>query len=69
MAPIKITLSEKNGALNVLITGYPGFSAESVGKNKFESKQAGLTFEFNESLNGFDMTVPGGQKIPFTKEK
>jgi hypothetical protein len=42
MAPIKITLSEKNGALNVLITGYPSFSAE-VGKNKFESKQAGLT--------------------------
>nr|WP_309760243.1 M1 family metallopeptidase [Flavobacterium sp.] len=69
MAPIKIALSEKNGALNVLITGYPGFSAESVGKNKFESKQAGLTFEFNESLSGFEMLVPDGKKIPFTRDK
>jgi hypothetical protein len=50
---IKITLSEKTVPLNVLITGYPSFSAESVGKKKFESKQAGLTFEFNESLSGF----------------
>ncbi|OUD35454.1 M1 family metallopeptidase [Flavobacterium sp. FPG59] len=69
MAPLKITFSEKNGALNALITNYPSFSVENIGKNAFESKQAGLKFEFNESLNGFDMTVPGGQKIPFTRDK
>ncbi len=69
MAPIKITFSEKNGALNVLITNYPSFTVEPIGKNSFESKLAGLKFEFNGSLNGFDMTIPEGQKIPFTKDK
>ncbi|MGZ9676054.1 M1 family metallopeptidase [Flavobacterium sp. GNP001] len=69
MAPLKITFTEKNGVLNALITGYPSFSVEPIGKNKFESKLAGLTFEFNDSLNGFEMLVPDGQKIPFTKEK
>ena len=58
MAPIKITFSEKNGTLNALITNYPSFSLEPAGKNKFESKQAGLTFEFNESLSGFEMLIP-----------
>jgi hypothetical protein len=42
---------------------------EPTGKNSFESKQAGLKFEFNDNLNGFDMTVPEGQKIPFTRDK
>ncbi|CAH0335633.1 hypothetical protein FVB9288_01281 [Flavobacterium sp. CECT 9288] len=69
MAPLKIIFSEKNGALSAMITNYPSFSVENIGKNTFESKQAGLKFEFNESLNGFDMTVPGGQKIPFTRDK
>ena len=69
MAPLKITFTEKNGALNVLITNYPSFSVEPIGKNIFESKQAGLKFEFNDSLNGFEMLTPDGQKIPFTKDK
>ena len=69
MAPLKITFSEKNGVLNVLITNYPSFSVESIGKNTFESKLAGLKFEFNDSLNGFEMLTPDGQKIPFTKDK
>ncbi|MBG6062071.1 hypothetical protein IWX83_001867 [Flavobacterium sp. CG_9.1] len=69
MAPLKITFSEKNGVLNVLITNYPSFSVEPIGKNTFESKLAGLKFEFNDSLNGFEMLTPDGQKIPFTKDK
>jgi hypothetical protein len=40
--PIKITLSEKNGALNVLITGYPSFSAESVGKTNLNQNKLDL---------------------------
>jgi hypothetical protein len=40
MAPIKITLSEKNGALNVLITGK--FSAESVGKTNLNQNKLDL---------------------------
>jgi hypothetical protein len=51
--------------LNVLITGYPSFFSR-IWQNKFESKQAGLTFEFNES---FEMLVPDGKKIPFTRDK
>ncbi|MEC5166665.1 hypothetical protein RCH18_002412 [Flavobacterium sp. PL11] len=69
MAPIKITFSEKNNSLNVAIPNYPNFSVESIGKNKFESKQAGLVFEFNDSLNGFSMLIPEGQKIEFTRDK
>jgi hypothetical protein len=38
---------EKTVPLNVLI-GYPSF--QQNWQNKFESKQAGPTFEFNESL-------------------
>lgn len=68
-APLKITFSEKRGALNVAIVGYPNFSVQSIGNKTFESKQAGLKFEFNDSLNGFNMLTSEGQKIPFTKDK
>jgi hypothetical protein len=68
-APIKITFSEKNSVLNVLITDYPSFSVENTGKNKFESKLAGLKFEFNDALDGFEMLIPEGQKIAFTRDK
>jgi hypothetical protein len=68
-APIKIVFSEKNGVLNVLITDYPSFSVESIGKDLFESKRAGLKFQFNDSKTGFDMIIGDTQKIPFTKEK
>lgn len=68
-APIKITFSEKNSVLNVAITDYPEFSVEPVGKDLFESKRAGLKFQFNEDKNGFDMIISDNQKIPFTKDK
>jgi hypothetical protein len=56
MAPIKITFL-KNAALNVLITHIQVFLSENIGKNKFESKQAGLQFEFNDNLDGFEMLI------------
>ncbi|NGY37087.1 M1 family metallopeptidase [Flavobacterium sp. XN-5] len=68
-APIKIVFSEKNGVLNVLITDYPSFSVEPIGKNLFESKRAGLKFQFNDSQTGFEMIIGDTQKIPFTKDK
>lgn len=67
-APIKITFTEKHSALNVKITDYPDFNVVPVGKDTFESKQAGVTFQFNEAKNGMDMILSDGQKIPFTKE-
>lgn len=67
-APIKITFTEKHSALNVKITDYPDFTVVPVGKDTFESKQAGVTFQFNEAKNAMDMILSDGQKIPFTKE-
>ena len=71
-APLKITLTEKNSALNVGISGYPSFTATPVTgeANTFEAPAAGLKFKFNEAKTGFDMVITGnGQVIPFTKEK
>nr|WP_243694612.1 M1 family metallopeptidase [Flavobacterium psychrotolerans] len=65
--PIKIIFTENNGLLSVAITGYPEFIVMPIGKDTFESKQAGLKFQFNESKKGFDMLLTDGQKIPFTK--
>jgi hypothetical protein len=66
--PTKIVFSEKNNVLNVEMTDYPKFTVERIAKDTFESKLAGLKFEFNESRNGINMILPDGQKIPFTKE-
>lgn len=66
--PTKIVFSEKNNVLNVEMTDYPKFTVERIAKDTFESKQAGLKFEFNETRNGMNMILPDGQKIPFTKE-
>ncbi|WP_366187536.1 M1 family metallopeptidase [Flavobacterium ovatum] len=68
-APIKIVMTEKANTISVDITGYPKFTLASVGKDLFESKAAGLKFQFNEKLSGFDMILNDGQKIPFTKDK
>ncbi len=67
-APIKIVITEKNYALTVEITNYPKFAMEPIGKDLFESKRAGLKFQFNENQTSFDMILNNGQKIPFTKE-
>ena len=67
--PTKIVFSEKNNILNVTMTDYPKFIVERIAKDTFESKQAGLKFEFNESKNGLKMILPDGQKIPFIKEE
>jgi hypothetical protein len=68
-APIKIVMTEKSNSINVDITGYPKFTITPLGKDLFESKAAGLKFQFNEKLSGFDMILNDGQKITFTKDK
>jgi hypothetical protein len=42
---------------------------EPIGKDLFESKRAGLKFQFNEAKSGFEMIVNGAQKLQFTKDK
>ena len=66
---IKIVFSKKMGIINVEITDYPKFKVEPIAKDTFESKEAGLKFEFYETKNGFNMILSDGQKIPFTREK
>jgi hypothetical protein len=68
-APMKITFSEKNSVLAAEITNYPKFTLESIGKDLFESKRAGLKFQFNEDKTAFEMIISDGQRIPFTKDK
>ncbi|WP_026715484.1 M1 family metallopeptidase [Flavobacterium daejeonense] len=67
--PFKITISEKNTLLNVDIPDYSDFSVESIGKDEFESKRAGLKFKFKDDKSGFDMIVGADRIIPFTKDK
>ena len=68
-APMKITFSEKNSTLSAEITNYPKFNLEPIGKDLFESKRAGLKFQFNSDKSGFEMLISDGQKILFTKDK
>lgn len=67
-SPTKIVFAKKRGVINVEITNYPKFNVNLIGKDLFESKEAGLKFQFNEAKNGFDMILDDGKKIPFTKE-
>lgn len=67
--PIKVVVTEKNTLLSVKITDYPEFSVKPIGKDFFESKRAGLKFQFNEDKSGFDMIIGESQKISFTRDK
>lgn len=66
--PIKVIFTKKMGVINVEITDYPKFKVELVAKDTFESNQAGVRFEFNETKSGFNMILNNEQKIPFTRE-
>jgi hypothetical protein len=67
-APLKIEFTEKNSVLFAEITNYPKFGLTPAGKDTFESKEAGVTFQFNEAKNGLDMIISADQKIPFTRD-
>ncbi|WP_264563916.1 M1 family metallopeptidase [Flavobacterium sp. N3904] len=67
-APLKIEFTEKNSVLFAEITNYPKFSLTPIGKDTFESKEAGVTFQFNEAKTGFDMIISADKKIPFTRD-
>ena len=68
MVPVKITFTDNNSQLMVEITNYPQIAVENIGKDTFESKEAGLKFEFNEAKTELNMILNDGQKVPFTKE-
>ena len=67
-APLKIEMTEKNSVLFAEITDYPKFSLTPIGKDLFESKEAGVKFQFNEAKNGFEMIISDNQKLPFTRD-
>jgi hypothetical protein len=67
-SPLKFSLTEKNDILNMEIAGYPKFKLTPSGKNKFESKRAGVQLEFNDTQSNVDLLLGDGRKIPFTKQ-
>jgi hypothetical protein len=68
MIPVKITFTDNNSQLMVEITNYPQIAVENIGKDSFESKEAGLKFEFNESKTELNMILNDGQKVLFEKD-
>jgi hypothetical protein len=68
-SPIKIVFLKKRGVVFVEITDYPMFKVQLLEKDIFESKEAGLRFEFYETKTGFTMILKDGRKIPFLREK
>ncbi len=69
MNSLKIEFLKKRGNVLVEITNYPMFKVELIEKDIFQSKEAGLRFEFDGTKNGFNMILNDGRKIPFTREK
>ncbi|HSD07053.1 M1 family metallopeptidase [Flavobacterium sp.] len=67
-APLKIEITEKNSVLFAEISNYPKFSLAQIDKDKFESKEAGVTLQFNEAKNAFEMTISSNQKLSFTRD-
>jgi hypothetical protein len=49
-------------AASAEITTIQNFTVESIGKDLFESKRAGLKFQFNEDKTAFEMIISDGQK-------
>ena len=68
-SPLKVIFAKKRGVVIVEMADYPDFLVEFVGDNTFKTKEVDVKFKFNESKNGFDLIMPDGQKIPFTREK
>jgi hypothetical protein len=60
--------SLKRGMVYVETADYPKFTIEYIGDNKFESKLAGLTFQFAEDKNSFDLIWQDGNKINYTRD-
>ena len=67
--PIKIVFTKKTGVIHVEISDYPKFKVKPISKDTFESKEAGVKFEFDENKTKLNMILEDGQKIPFTREK
>jgi len=65
--PIKIILSEKDGALIAKATGQPDISLAPAGKDRFTYDQAGVIIQFNDSKNGFTLKL-GEQTFQFSKD-
>ncbi|MDC0629350.1 M1 family metallopeptidase [Flavobacteriaceae bacterium] len=65
--PMKITVTEANGALVLEAEGQPALPLESEGGGEFSMEEAGLSIQFNAEKTGFTLDL-GGQKFVMTKE-
>ncbi len=65
--PMKITVAENNGVLELQLEGQPSLPLENEGGGEFVMEEARLQLQFNDEKNGFKLDVDG-QSSDFTKE-
>jgi hypothetical protein len=65
--PIKIAISEDNGAIAMKATGQPSLSLDIAGKDKFASSQVALSIQYNETKSEFTLDY-SGQKFLFSRD-
>ena len=65
--PMKITVAENNGVLELQLEGQPSLPLENEGGGEFVMEEARLQLQFNDEKNGFKLDVDG-QSFDFTKE-
>ena len=65
--PMKVTVAENNGVLELQLEGQPSLPLENEGGGEFVMEEARLQLQFNDEKSGFKLEVDG-QSFDFTKE-
>ena len=65
--PMKVTVAENNGVLELQLEGQPSLPLESEGGGEFVMEEARLKLQFNDEKNGFKLDADG-QSFDFTKD-
>jgi hypothetical protein len=66
--PLKISFTEEDDSLVINSPGQPSTPLDDKGNGKFTLDQAGLTVQFNNTKDGFTLSI-SGQTFEFTKDK
>ncbi|MFY8181005.1 MAG: M1 family metallopeptidase [Flavobacterium sp.] len=66
--PLKISFTEEDDSLVINSPGQPSTPLDDKGNGKFTLEQAGLTVQFNNTKDGFTLSI-SGQTFEFTKDK
>jgi hypothetical protein len=66
--PLKISFTEEDDSLVINSPGQPSTPLDDKGNGKFTLEQAGLTVQFNNTKDGFTLSI-SGQTFEFTMDK